>query len=331
MTDASGNVTFAQSYDPYGVVLGTSHLETDTSYGFTAEQTDPTGMVYLRARYYAPEMGRFMSRDTWGGDDTMPISYNYWAYANEDPINLSDPTGMIPSGLHYSGDRINEIQREYIESFGLTLSPRDKWTGKWLTNLFNVITRIGPPLRHWLNWKPATLLIDKEGTAVCGKDIEGNVIEHCYSGLTGTNGITFKHTGVAINSEINMLHEFGHLVDNLSEGGNYFTNRLHSHRFTINNCQFWAGWDESKKKYISIPRNGENNVYLVALLTSPIGGGRAWQQLAPEEYDYTNHEQGEDWADIFANGIMHNIRETTEPGAQIETFFKYMERYAWSR
>ena len=98
MTDASGDVIFTQSYDPYGVALGTSHTALGTSFDFTAEQTDPTGMVYLHTRYYAPEMGRFMSRDTWGGDDSNPLSLNRWNYTRANPINYIDPSGYITQG-----------------------------------------------------------------------------------------------------------------------------------------------------------------------------------------------------------------------------------------
>jgi len=93
MTNASGNIVLAKSYDPYGVSNSTSGTNS-TSYGFTGEQNDPTGMVYLRARYYAPGAGRFMSRDTWGGDENIPMSYNKWLYAYSQPVNYFDPSGL---------------------------------------------------------------------------------------------------------------------------------------------------------------------------------------------------------------------------------------------
>ena len=38
-------------------------------------------------------MGRFLTRDTWGGNDNNPITINRWAYANANPTNLTDPSG----------------------------------------------------------------------------------------------------------------------------------------------------------------------------------------------------------------------------------------------
>lgn len=53
LTDASGAITYARAYDPYGVVtqtLGSSQ----TSYAFTGEAYgDSTQLTYLRARYYS--------------------------------------------------------------------------------------------------------------------------------------------------------------------------------------------------------------------------------------------------------------------------------------
>src|SRR5690606_6632736 len=56
-----------------------------------------TGNVYLRARYYNPIDGRFLTKDTWEGDVNRPISMNRWNYVEGNPINLTDPTGKKPS------------------------------------------------------------------------------------------------------------------------------------------------------------------------------------------------------------------------------------------
>ncbi len=92
LTNPTGEATFAQTYDPYGVVTQSSGLS-HTDYGFTGETTDANGLVYLRARYYNPADGRFTSRDTWGGDMNRPMSMNRWNYVQSNPVNYVDPTG----------------------------------------------------------------------------------------------------------------------------------------------------------------------------------------------------------------------------------------------
>ena len=53
MTNSTGTVTLAKSYDPYGAVTHTNGVA-QSAYGFTGEQADVTGLTYLRARYYSP-------------------------------------------------------------------------------------------------------------------------------------------------------------------------------------------------------------------------------------------------------------------------------------
>ena len=95
LADASGAVTLTHAYEPYGSPAAVAGTGTSV-YGFTGEQQDATGLVYLRARYYAPNAGRFSSRDLWGGDALRPVSLNRWNYAFGDPIRWRDPSGRFP-------------------------------------------------------------------------------------------------------------------------------------------------------------------------------------------------------------------------------------------
>jgi len=64
-----------------------------TSYGFTGEWTDANNLQYLRARYYAPTQGRFLTADTWAGNYRQPLTLNKWLYTNGNPVNFTDPSG----------------------------------------------------------------------------------------------------------------------------------------------------------------------------------------------------------------------------------------------
>jgi len=82
--------------------------------------TDPSGLIYLRARYYAPTEGRFISRDSWGGDYNKPLSFNRWNYVEGNPVNLTDPSGHDPYWCDYYKDEQKRIQCwvAYITSLG---------------------------------------------------------------------------------------------------------------------------------------------------------------------------------------------------------------------
>jgi RHS repeat-associated protein len=95
LTDASGSVILAKSYEPYGEVLDSGGSR-ESSYGFTGEWTDTTGLVYLRARYYAPNILQFIQPDPIVPNPYQPWELNPYTYSKDNPINLTDPAGTDP-------------------------------------------------------------------------------------------------------------------------------------------------------------------------------------------------------------------------------------------
>jgi RHS repeat-associated protein len=72
---------------------------TSNVYRYTGQQFDaPTGLYSLRARYYNPALGRFLSRDTAGIRLANPADLNRYSYAANNSINASDPTGQQTLG-----------------------------------------------------------------------------------------------------------------------------------------------------------------------------------------------------------------------------------------
>lgn len=61
MVDSTGTVQKSYTYDVYGKPTATGALPNE--YDFAAQQTYPTGLQYLRARYMDPDTGRFLSRE----------------------------------------------------------------------------------------------------------------------------------------------------------------------------------------------------------------------------------------------------------------------------
>ncbi|MBI1801352.1 MAG: RHS repeat-associated core domain-containing protein, partial [Chloroflexi bacterium] len=93
LADASGAVTLAKSYQPYGSVMSSAGSGTSI-YGWTGEQADSyIKLLYLRARWYSGDTGRFTTRDVWPSDYTRPQSLNGFAYVEANPINRVDPSG----------------------------------------------------------------------------------------------------------------------------------------------------------------------------------------------------------------------------------------------
>jgi RHS repeat-associated protein len=95
VTNANGDVTYAAGYEPYGSLLEYAGAS-NTPFGYAGEYTDSNDLINLRARYYNSDLGRFLTRDPFGGILTMPASLNGYSYVHGNPINLTDPSGRFP-------------------------------------------------------------------------------------------------------------------------------------------------------------------------------------------------------------------------------------------
>ena len=94
IVDADGDVQNGYTYDVYGEPTVTGSLANE--FDFAGQQTDgSTGLQYLRARYYDPETGVFLSRDPLA-NETWWLSSGF-GYGKCDSVLVADPTGMIPS------------------------------------------------------------------------------------------------------------------------------------------------------------------------------------------------------------------------------------------
>jgi RHS repeat-associated protein len=127
LVDAAGQVVQGYSFIPFGVPLGESGGEPD---GFTGEQWDAsTGLVFLRARYYQPGTGRFVSKDSWEGNLRQPQTLNGFSYVENNAVNRADPTGEITRTEAPRAEQIiNELRKNYdiyVEKDFLALSWED--------------------------------------------------------------------------------------------------------------------------------------------------------------------------------------------------------------
>lgn len=108
LTDGSGAVTATYRNDDWGNLL-TQTGSSIQPFGFTGEPRDATGLTYLRARYYEPALGRFMTRDTWHGIRVVPGSLNDYSYLRDNPLIGVDRDGHCGPPCAIAGGAIGGV------------------------------------------------------------------------------------------------------------------------------------------------------------------------------------------------------------------------------
>ena len=119
---STGNKLVSYVYDAWGNIISTTYSNGGAT---TAARFNPftyrgyyrdseTGMYYLNSRYYNPKMGRFISADAYVSTGQGLLGFNMYAYCNNNPVNLVDPSGCLIG--------IDDIAMVFVGSVFLLLS-----------------------------------------------------------------------------------------------------------------------------------------------------------------------------------------------------------------
>lgn len=196
LTNNLGAVTDSYAYDAYGNLIATTGVSSN-AYLFAGEQRDSEiGLDYLRARYYDPLVGRFVSADAYEGTLNDPMSLHDYQYAHANPVVNTDPSGYMTNmsellgnmaaysvlaGLSYTtgaavatvagggsmGDAVAKYDQFFAGltdalTFGISSNLRELVYGKTATNnhrgiFFNLGRLSGAVASMWVGSKGATL------------------------------------------------------------------------------------------------------------------------------------------------------------------------------
>jgi len=144
LTDETGIVRTSYTYDPFGNTT-ISGEASDSPFQYTGRENDGTGLYYYRARYYSPELQRFISEDPIlkPGNPNVPFMLpallknpamlHAYAYVGNNPVNRKDPLGLSDKCRKCDGTWVGEAAYStFIPSGGCTCY----W---WCTNWGNSI------------------------------------------------------------------------------------------------------------------------------------------------------------------------------------------------
>ena len=103
ITDAAGASTGTADFAAFGDPRAVSGA--GSAFGFAGQQSDPTGLQYLRARCYDPTTGTFLSTDPVTPGAGGVVGYNPYSYVANNPTTWTDPSGqtiLAERGLQHS-------------------------------------------------------------------------------------------------------------------------------------------------------------------------------------------------------------------------------------
>ncbi len=92
-TDANKKVLGTTTYLPFGGRYATTGQGNQPGIGYTGQYADATGLVYMHARYYDPQIRRFLSPDPQYVDPATALNFNRYSYALNSPYAKYDPSG----------------------------------------------------------------------------------------------------------------------------------------------------------------------------------------------------------------------------------------------
>ncbi|MBP9127575.1 MAG: RHS repeat-associated core domain-containing protein [Elusimicrobia bacterium] len=209
VTDMAGAVVQTTRYMPFGNIYSSNGSLTDV--GFTGHRHDfSDGLIYMKARYYDPAIGRFVSPDTLVQSPYDPQTLNRYAYARNNPVLYTDPSGYSFSlnrtinsigkelkrinqtmyrQWHRWDDQLNRLQEKnpnfnFSGGYGITLggNDRDSFTGEIRYHPYN------KPYRPEPNNPVSTLLVD------VSKEISNNAYSRPGAGLLAEAGMGDYHS-----------------------------------------------------------------------------------------------------------------------------------------
>jgi RHS repeat-associated protein len=97
--NSTGSATASFRYRAYGQIAQSSGAATPNYLGYAGQLLDSSGLYYMRARWYDPSLGRFVSRDPATPELASPRSLNAFYYAWANPLLVTDASGMCPQCL----------------------------------------------------------------------------------------------------------------------------------------------------------------------------------------------------------------------------------------
>ena len=197
-------------YDPFGTMTTAPATNPSVSnHGFTGHRhnntgTNDLGLIYMNARYYMPEIGRFVSPDTIVPEPGNPQSYNRYSYTLNNPVKYVDPSGHCAQ----SDDACWALADELYRLYGWRI------VGVWQQQDLMLFLKVGDAIAGWFKMNGGEDGIGRMrgilgGVTFKHGDLIGSVFVPGNHHVRGSNVYLLPRFNLG-----SVVHELGHVLDN---------------------------------------------------------------------------------------------------------------------
>lgn len=181
-----------------------------------------TGLYYYGARYYAPEVGRFM------GVDPLADQFGAWTpyhYVHNNPLRYTDPTGMraddiIVDSVEYEVGATGEGESEFVQQTFAALNQIANGTDQQASDL----------VHYFAGTEDYNVNISKGSETFAWNPVRGNSELDVYVApykqeitFNPTRGLMNESTGEAFSPDVGLLHELGHIKNAIDDPKGAYT------------------------------------------------------------------------------------------------------------
>lgn len=223
-------------------------------FGWAGEARDGTGLVFLRARYYSPSLGRFFVRDSWPGNQQMPGTLHPYLYGFNNPILYIDPSGecvdpltlmlcgaVIGAGVGFIGSFATQAYNNYQNNGGDLWSAVSAQNIDWgqvgLASATGAVVGAALPAASvlWVGTTSATTLAVAETAYIAA------TAATVSTGLDYIDQVGFQGNKQYLNVG-QYWSERGAVTFTSSAASTYLSNGLNAPANLINNSALRMGW-----------------------------------------------------------------------------------------
>jgi RHS repeat-associated protein len=293
-----GGVVERTTYTAWGELRTGSINSTDRQYTGQINESE-LGLYFYNARYYDPDLGRFISADTIVPQPGNPQDWDRFSYVQNNPINFYDPSG-------HCYDMVDGQLSPRCQAYWKEYSPeiiKSQLSRKFGVKLQGYSTKDAINMLKALNYLDNALGGISQFTQ--GRTFSFRSDPKYYGGITSPSGDIAFHATAKGSPYQNIYHELAHLINFASN--DFFVSLLNSYEVFDPEGVFVMGGPD-----LNYNRNSLG--YLNNLIKDPSGIYADAQQhpgsincASGDDWCISGNTASEEWADLIANYVSNNF------------------------